>query len=292
MEAEEGTRMMLKQVVYALDRQGEKEIRSLHARLKREGIFCGSLEQWERDVRNCRRGERKINRENLRNYLLFITDSPKLLREASEEGFAVIGFCHSTDDYFPGASYVLQSFDGIDADFLEEYLLRSQGRPVEVARTRRLVLRETRMEDFSSLYRISLQTGMRYGLEEKPGEPEEERQKLNAYIKTAYRLYGFGLWTVLCRGRVIGRCGITPFRLEDGNFALELGYMLDEREQHHGYGTEMCQAVIRYARKRLETEELWCRIHPDNVSSIKLAERLGFSRIFTGSDGLLYFQRT
>ena len=284
--------MRLKQVVYALDRQGEKEIRGLHARLKREGIFCGSLEQWERDVKGCRRGEKKINRDNLRNYILFITDSPKLLREASEEGFAVIGFCRTSEDYFPGAAYVLQSFEGIDASFLEEYLLRSQGRPVVVAKTRRLILRETKMEDFSSLYRISLQPGMRYGLEEKPGEAEEERQKLSAYIKTAYRLYGFGLWTVLLEGRVIGRCGITPFRLEDGSFALELGYMLDEKEQHHGYGTEMCQAVIRYAKNRLETEELWCRIHPDNLSSIRLAKRLGFSRQYTGEDGLLYFFRT
>lgn len=284
--------MRLKQVVYALDRQGEKEIRGLHARLKREGIFCGSLEQWERDVKGCRRGEKKINRDNLRNYILFITDSPKLLREASEEGFAVIGFCRTSEDYFPGAAYVLQSFEGIDASFLEEYLLRSQGRPVVVAKTRRLILRETKMEDFSSLYRISLQPGMRHGLEEKPGEAEEERQKLSAYIKTAYRLYGFGLWTVLLEGRVIGRCGITPFRLEDGSFALELGYMLDEKEQHHGYGTEMCQAVIRYAKNRLETEELWCRIHPDNLSSIRLAERLGFSRQYTGEDGLLYFFRT
>ena len=284
--------MRLKQVVYALDRQGEKEIRGLHARLKREGIFCGSLEQWERDVKGCHRGEKKINRDNLRNYILFITDSPKLLREASEEGFAVIGFCRTSEDYFPGAAYVLQSFEGIDASFLEEYLLRSQGRPVVVAKTRRLILRETKMEDFSSLYRISLQPGMRYGLEEKPGEAEEERQKLSAYIKTAYRLYGFGLWTVLLEGRVIGRCGITPFRLEDGSFALELGYMLDEKEQHHGYGTEMCQAVIRYAKNRLETEELWCRIHPDNLSSIRLAERLGFSRQYTGEDGLLYFFRT
>lgn len=284
--------MRLKQVVYALDRQGEKEIRGLHARLKREGIFCGSLEQWERDVKGCRRGEKKINRDNLRNYILFITDSPKLLREASEEGFAVIGFCRTSEDYFPGAAYVLQSFEGIDASFLEEYLLRSQGRPVVVAKTRRLILRETKMEDFCSLYRISLQPGMRYGLEEKPGEAEEERQKLSAYIKTAYRLYGFGLWTVLLGGRVIGRCGITPFRLEDGSFALELGYMLDEKEQHHGYGTEMCQAVIRYAKNRLETEELWCRIHPDNLSSIRLAERLGFSRQYTGEDGLLYFFRT
>ena len=257
-----------------------------------EGIFCGSLEQWERDVKGCRRGEKKINRDNLRNYILFITDSPKLLREASEEGFAVIGFCRTSEDYFPGAAYVLQSFEGIDASFLEEYLLRSQGRPVVVAKTRRLILRETKMEDFSSLYRISLQPGMRYGLEEKPGEAEEERQKLSAYIKTAYRLYGFGLWTVLLEGRVIGRCGITPFRLEDGSFALELGYMLDEKEQHHGYGTEMCQAVIRYAKNRLETEELWCRIHPDNLSSIRLAERLGFSRQYTGEDGLLYFFRT
>ena len=152
------------------------------------------------------------------------------------------------------------------------------GKPVEAVRTRRLVLRETRMEDFPALYRISLQPGMRYGMEEKPGSREEERQKLEAYIKTAYRLYGFGLWTVLCEEKVIGRCGITPFRLEDGSFALELGYMLDENRQHQGYGTEMCRGVIRYARERLETEELWCRIHPDNHSSIRLARRLGFVR--------------
>ena len=78
--------MRLKQVVYALDRQGEKEIRGLHARLKREGIFCGSLEQWERDVKGCRRGEKKINRDNLRNYILFITGLSETLKRSFRGG--------------------------------------------------------------------------------------------------------------------------------------------------------------------------------------------------------------
>ncbi len=282
---------MLRQVIYALEKQNVRGIRRLQARLKKEGVFCASLEQWERDMRYCSLEGKKPNKEKLKQHLLLITDSPELLREASQKGVAAIGFCPSTEDYFPGAAYVLQSFEGIDAAFLEEYLLRFLGKPVEAVRTRRLVLRETRMEDFPALYRISLQPGMRYGMEEKPGSREEERQKLEAYIKTAYRLYGFGLWTVLCEEKVIGRCGITPFRLEDGSFALELGYMLDENRQHQGYGTEMCRGVIRYARERLETEELWCRIHPDNHSSIRLARRLGFVRLYQGPDGLFYYKR-
>lgn len=118
--------------------------------------------------------------------------------------------------------------------------------------------------------------------------------RLHAYIRTAYRLQGFGLWSVLYQGKVIGCCGYEPwsgFRrpessdapaFADDHFALEMQYMLDPAYQRMGFGTEMCRASIRYAYERLGVDEIWLRIRRENQGSQALAKKLGFRAAKSG----------
>ncbi|MCD8015722.1 MAG: GNAT family N-acetyltransferase [Lachnospiraceae bacterium] len=138
----------------------------------------------------------------------------------------------SENGWFDGAALVLEGFGEVDADYLEEWLLRAQGLPAEIARTKRLVIREMTEGDLPDLVRISRQSGgMGVDLEWGAGaaisdqrtrtfemgaikaNPEADafsEDRLRAYIHNAYRMQGFGLWSVLYQERVIGCCGFEP----------------------------------------------------------------------------------
>lgn len=149
------------------------------------------------------------------------------------------------------------------------------------------------------------------------GESCFEPDRLEAYISHVYRLYGYGLWSVVKKSggapeTLIGCCGLSDWEgacpSENGSqrenagcgeadfsgsgVCLEMQYMVDEFYQGQGYGTEMCRAVLDYAFGYLEADEVWLRIHPDNEPSLGLAGKLGFGLVGMGPDGLLYFQTT
>ncbi|MCD7744470.1 MAG: GNAT family N-acetyltransferase, partial [Lachnospiraceae bacterium] len=114
--------------------------------------------------------------------------------------------------WFDGAALVLEGFGEVDAKYLEEWMLRARGLPAEIARTDRLVIREMTEEDLPDLVRIGRQDeGAGLGL--RPDVFTEEG--LQAYIQNAYRLQGFGLWSVLYEGDVIGCCGFEPCAGQD-----------------------------------------------------------------------------
>ncbi|MCD7954492.1 MAG: GNAT family N-acetyltransferase [Lachnospiraceae bacterium] len=315
---------------------------------------------------------------------------------------------NSGSSWFDGAALVLEGFEEVDARYLEEWMLRAQGLPAVIARTERLEIREMTEQDLPELIHIGNESGAVENLSANADVFSEER--LSSYIKTAYRLQGYGLWSVLYEGKLIGCCGFAPwdfgmatqkdfaesgrrtaseegsaesgqltaaredsaesgqlaaaredpaesgqltaakgdsaesghmkaaalymtFRLDlrrglegaerflpgtglpatglpgtgipDGQDlsepqntrelpepktqeapemvrsrnALELQYMLDCAYRRQGFGTEMCRAALAYAYERLDADEIYLRIQPDNQASRALAKKLHFSEV-------------
>ena len=56
----------------------------------------------------------------------------------------------------------------------------------------------------------------------------------------------------------------------------DVGFALLPRFWNRGYAFEATKAVISYARTALKLSRLLAIVKPDNASSIKLLERLGF----------------
>lgn len=162
----------------------------------------------------------------------------------------------------------------MDPAFLERDLCRKAGRPVEIACTKRLILRETVLADVPELYRIGKEPGMETYL--KPMQPtlKEETEFMEAYIRFAYSFYDFGLWTVLERktGRVMGRAGLFPSEILEG--MVEMGYMIAPKYQRQGYALESAGAVLRYAAEVLELPEVHLLADRKNEASIKVARAL------------------
>ena len=78
--------------------------------------------------------------------------------------------------------------------------------------------------------------------------------------------------------RIIGSVNFNFFYNHAIPYA-EIGYKIDVMFQNQGIGYEVCQAAIEVISKEYGFKRIDARIHPDNVSSIKLAQKLGFKPV-------------
>jgi ribosomal-protein-alanine N-acetyltransferase len=62
------------------------------------------------------------------------------------------------------------------------------------------------------------------------------------------------------------------------NRRLAVGWILSPRFEGRGYMTEAMHALLRHCFDGLGTHRVEAEIEPDNVRSVRLAERLGFRR--------------
>jgi RimJ/RimL family protein N-acetyltransferase len=89
-----------------------------------------------------------------------------------------------------------------------------------------------------------------------------------------WQLRGFGMWAVEERdsARFIGRVGL---HRPEGWPGLEVGWMLSPDTWGRGYASEAGRASLEHAWHVLGADHVISVIHPENVQSIRVAERLG-----------------
>ena len=91
----------------------------------------------------------------------------------------------------------------------------------------------------------------------------------------SYEKFGFGLWMVETRSAAapIGICGLLKRDvLED----VDIGYALLPEFWSQGYALESASAVMSYASAKLGLKRIVAVTNPDNKSSIRLLEKMGF----------------
>jgi len=144
------------------------------------------------------------------------------------------------------------------------------------APTQRLVVREMTARDLDDMAALL-------------GDPEvmryyprpKSRDEALAWIDWNQRLYrqeGFGLWllTLSATGEFVGDCGLTPQPVE-GTTHIEVGYHVRAALQGLGYATEAAAACRDHARDVLDVKRLIAIIHPENVPSQRVAEKIGLA---------------
>ncbi len=89
-----------------------------------------------------------------------------------------------------------------------------------------------------------------------------------------WHLRGFGMFAVEERssGQLVGRVG--PWQPE-GWPAFEVGWTLRRESWGCGYAAEAASACLRYAFTELQCPHVASFIVPDNIRSIRVAERIG-----------------
>jgi ribosomal-protein-alanine N-acetyltransferase len=91
-----------------------------------------------------------------------------------------------------------------------------------------------------------------------------------------YEQYGYYLWATIHKAddRFIGRCGLLP-QMIDGRQEVEVAYMLARPYWGQGLGTEAACAIKEYGFERYPFARLISLIDPDNLASIRVAEKNG-----------------
>jgi RimJ/RimL family protein N-acetyltransferase len=159
------------------------------------------------------------------------------------------------------------------------------GRPV--IETARLRLRPHRLDDLQS--RMTM-TGdphvMRYfGGEDALQNEEENWSRLLRYAGH-WALLGYGLFAIeeKASGRFAGEIGLADFRRGLGaefDPFPEAAWIVDRWAEGKGYATEAIGAAIAWYDERFGPGRKVCIIAPENVPSLRVAAKLGFTRYAT-----------
>jgi RimJ/RimL family protein N-acetyltransferase len=139
--------------------------------------------------------------------------------------------------------------------------------------TERVTLRRFRDEDFEAYAAIVADPEVMRYLHSGPLDRADAWRQM-AMILGHWELRGYGLWAAVERatGNLIGRIG---FFNPVGWPGFELGWVLGRAAWGRGFATEGARAALVYGFSELRRDHVISLIHPDNVRSIRVAERLG-----------------
>ena len=175
---------MLRSVWYKIEENKTTRSERVFLALQKKGIPC-------------RKGVWFSEKLQEMEHILVLTDDRELAEQISKLGIACVGVAGESDAFFNGTDLVVEEPEKLELQELEKYLQRYHGLPVTIARTRRLTLREMFVDDWRVLSRIDHQSGMEKARKDAEETDSFEKSRLESYIGSQYRLYGYGLWSVV-----------------------------------------------------------------------------------------------
>lgn len=140
----------------------------------------------------------------------------------------------------------------------------------------RVMLRPFFLEDVDPLTRIQAESDvLRYFPRTTPPPREAVERDVHFQIEHWAR-YGYGRWVIGFPpdGRLVGWCGLQYLPDTD---EIEIGYLLAKPSWGQGLTTEAAIAGQHWAFENLDLQELVAIIHPENLPSIRVAEKLGMT---------------
>jgi RimJ/RimL family protein N-acetyltransferase len=167
---------------------------------------------------------------------------------------------------------------------------------VPVLETERLRLRGHSLSDFEPMMAMWGDPQVTRFIGGKPSTQEEVWSRLLRYIGH-WAALGFGYWAVedKATGAFVGEVGFADFKrdLEPSFEGIpELGWGLGTWAHGKGYATEAVRAAAEWGDAHFKGARMVCMIAPENVASIRVAEKSGFKpfaeTFYKGSPSLLF----
>lgn len=149
---------------------------------------------------------------------------------------------------------------------------------MKILETDRLILRRQVPDDLDALWALYCDPDVVRFIPDAPRAREEAREELEWHMHGHPRRPELGLWATIHKqtGAYIGRCGLLPWTI-DGQPEVEVAYLLAKTHWGQGLASEAAQAITLYGFEQLGLSRLICMIEPDNVASIRVAERIGMT---------------
>lgn len=198
---------------------------------------------------------------------------------ASDIGVAVLGVEEESRILEPQLQYLALSPEAVTPRFVEMVYRRHHGYPLEIARTDNLILRETVSKDLEELTQIYEDAECAKYLPQM-GDLTEEKKKLTAYSEHVYALFGYGMWTILDPDgkEVLGKVGFENEEWNGQSYPF-LGYVIKAKHRRKGLAKEAILEAMSYLKEETDVSQVMCKIHPQNLASLQLAQAMGFEKI-------------
>jgi [ribosomal protein S5]-alanine N-acetyltransferase len=146
-----------------------------------------------------------------------------------------------------------------------------------ILETERLLLRQYNKEDIVSLHSMfsDAETMKYYPAPFSLKKTKNWIQK----NKERYEEDGYGLWAVCLKetNELIGDCGLVK-QIVEGNMEVEIGYHINKKYWSQGYASEAAKGCMEFGLYQLGLNKLISIIDPMNIPSIRVAEKIGFSK--------------
>ncbi len=183
-----------------------------------------------------------------------------------------------------GFDLIVESFEEVEADFLIKLWHHKNGLPCLIADTERTVIRELCGKDIDEVIKISRQEHILKFVEDGRVPENEQREKLLAYMENIYRFYGFGIWGIFEKktGILIGVISLDLLKTTE-NVEYEVGFFIRKEKLGLGFAKETLDAVVHYAKNKLESLRLIAITDKENIGAVKLLEKCGFKEL-SGND--------
>lgn len=145
-----------------------------------------------------------------------------------------------------------------------------------ILETPRLLLRHLDLNDLQVLSALYHDMEIRRYFPDGVLSYVETQEELEWYLHGHPQYPELGLWATIHKetDKFIGRCGLLPWEF-DGKLEIEIAYLLDKEFWHQGFATEAANGILLYAFEKLHLTRLICLMHPENIASQKVAERIG-----------------
>jgi RimJ/RimL family protein N-acetyltransferase len=151
---------------------------------------------------------------------------------------------------------------------------------VPVLETERLRLRGHRLDDFAASSAMWADEVVTRYIGGRPFTEEEVWARLLRYVGH-WALLGYGYWVLEEKATraFVGEMGFGDFKRDiqpSLNGIPELGWALVTQAHGKGYATEGVKAAIAWGDQHFGRRKTACLIHPENVASIRVAEKCGY----------------
>lgn len=146
--------------------------------------------------------------------------------------------------------------------------------------TGRLVLRAHRLDDFDAHFELWRDEDVARFIS---GVPSTREQAWSRMLRLAgmWHYMGFGFFAIEEQesGHFIGEAGFLEAKRDmqpsiEGT--MEVGWALMPSAHGKGYATEALEAIVGWGERAFRGRLMTCIISPENTSSLKVAEKLGF----------------
>ena len=154
---------------------------------------------------------------------------------------------------------------------------------IPIIETKNLILREHRANDFLALKTMWADPKVVEFISGSPSTEQQSWMRLLNYLGH-WHLLEFGYWAIEEKSskRYIGEIGFADFKRDINppiNGIPESGWVLSSDMHGKGYASEALNAILDWSDKNLKTDRTVCIIGPDNLKSIKLAEKCGYVKV-------------